>query len=153
LKKSSFILQALFPQHFRSLPQRRLLLNIFRSIHILCFSILFGGLYFDQAVNLLNLWALGVVGSGICLFLIDIYGSGVVLFEIRGFTVLIKIILLSIAFVLPPDRQFDTLALVIIFSSFISHSPRWIRHRSLLPKAWLKHIAPIEEETAKDSKS
>jgi hypothetical protein len=150
LKKSGLIHQLIFPRHYRSLPQRRLLLNIFRSIHILCFSILVGGLYFNQAISELNFWALSVVFSGVALFLIDIYGSGVVLFEVRGFTVLIKVILLIIAFLLPPAEKFNLLVVVIIFSSFVSHSPRWLRHKNLLPVAWQKNLSPEDGKPVRE---
>jgi hypothetical protein len=150
LKKSGLIHQLIFPRHYRSLPQRRLLLNIFRSIHILCFSILVGGLYFNQAISELNFWALSVVFSGVALFLIDIYGSGVVLFEVRGFTVLIKIILLIIAYLLPPAEKFNLLVVVIIFSSFVSHSPRWLRHKNLLPVAWQKNLSPEDGKSVRE---
>jgi hypothetical protein len=150
LKKSGLIHQLIFPRHYRSLPQRRLLLNIFRSIHILCFSILVGGLYFNQAISELNFWALSVVFSGVALFLIDIYGSGVVLFEVRGFTVLIKVILLIIAYLLPPAEKFNLLVVVIIFSSFVSHSPRWLRHKNLLPVAWQKNLSPEDGKSVRE---
>ncbi len=150
MKKFGLIHQLIFPRHYRSLPQRRLLLNIFRSIHILCFSILVGGLYFNQAISELNFWALSVVFSGVALFLIDIYGSGVVLFEVRGFTVLIKVILLIIAFLLPPAEKFNLLVVVIIFSSFVSHSPRWLRHKNLLPVAWQKNLSPEDGKSVRE---
>jgi TM2 domain-containing membrane protein YozV len=150
LKKTGVIHQLIFPRHYRSLPQRRLLLNIFRSIHILCFSILVGGLYFDQSISALNLWALSVIISGVALFLVDFYGSGVVLFEVRGFTVFIKIILLIIAYLLPPAERFNLLVVVIIFSSFVSHSPRWLRHKTLLPVAWLENLSPEDGKSVRE---
>jgi hypothetical protein len=149
LKQSGLLHQLIFPRHYRSLPQRRLVLNIFRSIHILCFSILLGGLYFDQAITDLNAWAFSVIISGVSLFLVDLYGSGIVLFEVRGFTVLIKIILLAIALRLAPTAQFNMLVIVIIFSSFISHSPRWLRHKNLLPVVWQEKLAPEDEKSAR----
>lgn len=151
LKKSELIYQLLFPQQYRSLPQRRLLLNIFRSIHTVCFSVLLGGLYFGQTDTVLKSWAVAVIISGVCLFLLDLYASAVVLFEIRGFTVLIKVILLAIALLLPADGQFNLLVLVIIFSSFISHSPRWLRHKSLLPAGILQRLAPQDEKIKRGS--
>lgn len=151
MKKSGLIHQLIFPKHYRSLPQRRLVLNIVRSLHILCFSILIGGLYFDQAVTELKLWALSVIISGVGLFLIDLYGSGIVLFEVRGFTVLIKVILLIIASLLPQAAQFNVLLIVVIFSSFVSHSPRWLRHKNLLPVVWQEKLAPIADKKFRDS--
>jgi hypothetical protein len=150
LKKTGLLHQLIFPRHYRSLPQRRLVLNVLRSIHIICFSILVGGLYFDQALSDLNTWALSAIISGVGLFLVDLYATGVVLFEVRGFTVLIKIILLSIALLLPPAEKFHLLVVVIIFSSFVSHSPRWLRHKNLLSIAWQKKLAPQDEKSAGD---
>lgn len=117
---------------------------------MLCFSILIGGLYFDQAIAELKLWALSVLLSGVGLFLVDLYASGIVLFEVRGFTVLIKIILLIVALLLPQAAQFNVLVIVIIFSSFVSHSPRWLRHKNLLPPAWQVKLAPQDEKSVRD---
>lgn len=96
------------------------------------------------------MWASGTLLSGVGLFLVDLYGSGIVLFEIRGVSVMIKILLLIVAFQLPAQAQFNLLVLVIIFSSFVSHSPRWLRHKNLLPSNWLKHLAPQEETSIKE---
>ena len=142
LKKSGRIHHFLFPQQYRELPQRRLLLNVFRSIHIICFSILLGGLYYGQATETLNNWAWAALFSGVCLFLLDVYTSAVVLFEIRGLTVLIKVAMLAASLLLPADGQFNMLVVVIIFSSFVSHSPRWLRHKCLLPDRLLQQFAP-----------
>jgi hypothetical protein len=150
LKKTGLLHQLLFPKTFRSLPHRRLLLNVLRSIHILCFSVVLGGLYFNKSSEELALWATGTVLSGVSLFLVDLYGSGVVLFEIRGVSVMIKILLLIIALQLPTQAQFNLLVVVIVFSSFVSHSPRWLRHKNLLPSNWLKHLAPQEESSIKE---
>jgi hypothetical protein len=150
LKKTGLLHQLIFPRHYRSLPQRRLVLNVLRSIHIICFSILVGGLYFDQSISDLNIWALSAIISGVGLFLVDLYATGVVLFEVRGFTVFIKIILLAITLLLPPAEKFNLLVVVIIFSSFVSHSPRWLRHKNLLPVTWLKKLAPQDEKSAGD---
>ena len=89
---------------------------------------------------------MAVIISGVCLFLLDLYGSAVVLFEVRGFTVLVKLLLLLIALFLPAQVQFKLLVIVIVFSTFISHSPRWLRHKSLLPAQILRRFAPQDEK-------
>lgn len=150
LKPSDFLHRLVFPRHFRSLPQRRLVLNVLRSIHIICFSILLGGFYFDQAISQLNLWALSVLLSGVGLFLVDLYGSAIVLFEVRGLTVLIKIMLLLIALPLAPADQFKLLIIVVIISSFVSHSPRWLRHKNVLPSVWRDKLSPLDEKPLRD---
>jgi hypothetical protein len=151
LKTTDYFHSLLFPEQYRSLPQRRLLLNVFRSIHILCFSILIGGLYFNQPLIQLNAWALALIVSGVCLFLIDLYGSAIVLFEVRGITVLVKVLLLALTLALPADKKFNMLVLVMVFSTFISHSPRWLRHKNLLPEVLLKKLAPQDGKISRVS--
>lgn len=149
MKKPGRIQQFFFPVYFRNLPQRRLILNILRSIHILCFSILLGGVFFNQPASLLTGWMYAVVLSGIGLFLVDLYSSSIVLFEVRGLTVLIKVMLLLVAMPLEQPGQFTVLVVVVIFSSVVSHSPRRLRHKNLLPQALRQKYAPVEEEPAR----
>lgn len=126
----------LFPQTFREVPHRRLILNVFRSLHILCFSVFLGGFFFNQPATVLNGWYAGAILSGLILFSIDLYSSFIMLFELRGMSVLIKILVLLMLPLLDYQGQLWVIMLVVVFSSFVSHSSRKLRHKNLLPLAW-----------------
>ncbi|MBT3205538.1 MAG: hypothetical protein HOM14_20485 [Gammaproteobacteria bacterium] len=123
----------LFPQHYRQVPHRRLILNILRAAHLLSISILVGGIFFHIEPNLLTPWLIATVTTGLGLFMLDLYESFDTLFEIRGVSVLIKILLLLCIPVVNENNQTLLLIVVIIFSSFVSHSTRRLRHKNYLP--------------------
>lgn len=133
---SDSIRRVLFPAHMRQVPYRRVVLNIFRALHILCFSVLVGGVFFQQSAEILQQWLIGVMFSGLALFLLDLYGSFIILFEVRGVSVSIKLLMLLSMPMLEQASQFWLLMLIIIFSAFVAHSTRRIRHKNLLPVAW-----------------
>ncbi len=135
-------LRLLFPRQFRDLPQRRLILNLLRSAHIVCFSLLIGGLYYELPAEAWRPWLIGAVLSGLGLFAVDLYGSFLALFEVRGVSVLIKLGMLSLLPWLEGDARIGWLIFIIFFSSMISHSTRRFRHRSLAPAAFLRKYQP-----------
>lgn len=130
----------LFPSEIRSLPHRRLVLNSFRALHILCISLLLGGYFFNQPTDTLNSWYLGTVLSGLGLLMIDLYGSFILLFEVRGISVLMKIMLLLSLPLFSSQVQLWLLIGLVIFSSFVAHSTRKIRHRNLLSSVWQQKL-------------
>jgi len=126
----------LFPHNFRGMPHRRLILNLLRSLHLLCLCIMLGGVYFQHSKDELTLWVIGVIVSGLGLFLVDLYGSCIALFEVRGISVLIKLSLIACLPFLSDNNQLLILMLIIIFSSFISHGTRRLRHKNFMSQAF-----------------
>ena len=125
----------LFPTQSREVPHRRLILNILRSCHIIFFSLLLGALFFEPTDHTLRFWIIGVILSGLGMLLIDMFGSCIILFEVRGLSVLVKIALLACLPLLSGQAQVYLVLLIIVFSTFISHSAKGIRHRNLMPQA------------------
>lgn len=85
-------------------------------------------------------WFVGTVLSGLGLLAIDLYGSCILLFEVRGISVLMKILLLLCLPLFAAQYQLWLLILLVILSSFVSHSTRRIRHKNLLPEAWQEKL-------------
>ena len=83
-------LALLFPDEYRDFKHKRFVIVVLRSLHIICFSILVGGYYFQQDQSLLMPWFLGALFSGMAMFLIDMYGSCIIIFEVRGVSILLK---------------------------------------------------------------
>ncbi len=130
------LLRLLFPEQPRRLPWRRLWLGLMRSAHILCMGVLCGGLVVGAPFDMLYPWLLGTLFSGVGLLALDMFSSCIVLFELRGVSVLVKIPLVA---TLPVVNESIALALVvvmIIFSTLISHATRGLRHLSVAPLSW-----------------
>ncbi len=130
----------LFPKTFREMPHRRLILNTLRSAHLLCICFMVGGVYFQQDKAELALWIAAVVITGLGMFLVDLYGSCIILLEIRGAGVLIKLLLLAGIPFLDKENQILLLVVVIILSSFISHGARQFRHKRIIPQSFQDHF-------------
>ena len=112
------------------------MLNTLRASHILCLCFLIGGFYFDRSLDLLMPWIIGTIVSGLGIFLLDLYGSCMALFEVRGISVLVKLGLLGMLPFLDKSGQLYLLSSLVIFSSLLSHSRRSLRHKNFMPKAF-----------------
>jgi len=141
-----------FPQALRNFPLRRSVLNLLRTLHILSFSILVGGIYFQQNPASLQLWVFATIISGAALFAVDLYGSFYALFEIRGASIVLKILLLLMIPSLDYHQQVSLLFVIIVISSIVSHSTRRFRHRSLMPQAFQQKFAPDYSLSSKKRK-
>ena len=130
---SNSLYRLFFPEVYRQVPHRRLLLSILRAMHILSFSIVVGGMFFNQANDFIFPWVMTVVISGILMFALDLFVSCVALFEIRGIAMLVKILLLLLIPITEGLLQISILFIVVIFSSIVSHTTRKIRHYNILP--------------------
>jgi len=135
------ILSLLFPQEYRDFKHKRFIIVALRSVHIICFSILVGGYYFQQDKSLLLPWFYGALFSGVSMFLIDMYGSCMIVFEVRGLSIMFKLLLLAWIPNLNVNNQIALLLFIIALSSYISHTTGSIRHKNLLPVAILKKLA------------
>ncbi len=126
----------LFPENFRGFKHRRVVLNVLRAAHILCLSILVGGFFFEQPEPMLKPWLVGTLVSGLGLFAIDLYGSCIALFEVRGISVLVKLGVLALLPLLERESQLVFFIALIIFSSLVSHGTRRLRHWNFMSKAF-----------------
>ena len=126
------LIRLLFPLEIREFPHQRLILNALRAIHIVCFSILVGGIFFDQPSEFLYSWSIAVILTGFGMFALDLYNSFIALFEIRGIAILIKITLLLLIPLTDGWLQLSVLFFILVFSSYISHTTRKIRHLNIM---------------------
>lgn len=130
-----------FPEQYREVPQRRLIHNLLRSLHIISLGILIGGYFFAQPDERLTPWFAATLLTGAGLLLVDLYSSCILLFEVRGVSILIKLLLLSTLPLWPHDGQMILLALLVILSAFTSHSSKRFRHHNLMSPAFQQKYA------------
>lgn len=135
-----------FPASYREFYGQRILLNLCRGFHLLFVGILIGGIFFNISNELLKVWVLGVLLSGIAMFLIESYSSCIYLFEIRGAVIVFKILVLSVLVVVPVEYHFSVLVALLLFSSFFSHSPRRLRHANYMPDKFIKKYGFTDEK-------
>lgn len=138
-----------FPASYREFTGQRLLLNLCRGFHLLFVGILIGGIFFNISHEILKIWILGVLFSGIAMFLIESFSSCIYLFEIRGVVIVFKILVLSVLTVVPVAYHFPVLVALLLFSSFFSHSPRRIRHANYMSKEFNKKYGFTAEKSGR----
>jgi hypothetical protein len=93
-------------------------------------GVFLGGHIFHQSNAVLEPWLWVAILSGLAILLTDIYSSFAVLFEIRGFVVLIKIMLLCLIPFFWEQRIF-LLVLILFIGAISSHMPKRYRHKLL----------------------
>jgi len=124
-------LRLFFPEHLRSFPQRRNVRTGLRTVHILTTGVLLGGHIFNQPADILQLWLLAAIASGLLLMLTDLHASVTILFEFRGLVAVLKIALVCLVPFFWEQRVF-LLIVVLIIGAVSSHMSGKIRHRRLL---------------------
>ena len=144
--KATPIVQFFFPRSYRSFPQRRLWLGLLRAVHLVCLCIFVGGFYYAQPADVLFIWFLGVMVSGLAMFAIDLYTSFIIVFELRGVGVLLKIAMSAWVPWLDDALANALMIFIVAFSSLVSHSSRRFRHHNLLPQHWRARL-DLEERT------
>jgi hypothetical protein len=134
------LLRLLFPEQPRRLPWRRFWQGLIRSLHILCLGVLSGGLVIGAPFDILFPWLLGTVFSGLALLMMDMFSSFIVLFELRGVSVLVKLPLVAALPLLNETMALVLVLVMIVFSTLISHGTRGLRHTSFAPLAWRERL-------------
>ncbi len=118
----------LFPASPRTIPFRRGIRIALRTAHILTGGVLLGGYIFDEPNSILEPWLWWTIITGLLLFAVDLYATLAILFELHAVAVLVKITLLSLAFVLW-DHRVSLLIMALVIGSISSHMPGRFRHK------------------------
>ncbi len=127
-KNRGRFLSFLFPSKPRDLPFRRTIRISFRALHILAAGVLLGGHIFNQPISILEPWLWATVITGTIILLTDLHSSLAILFEVRGFAILIKITLLLLIPVFWEQRV-TLLICVLLIGAISSHLPKRYRHK------------------------
>ena len=137
--RMSKVVGALFPERYRYLPYNRWINLTLRSLHILSFSVLTGGHYFNQPVAMLLPWLYAVLVTGGLMVAVELYGSFTFLIELRGLSVLLKILLLAM---IPWywEFRFYFLVAIIMLASVTSHMQGKYRHISIISPALIARL-------------
>ncbi len=124
--------QQLLPSSPRDFPGRRITRSILRTLHILGGGVLLGAYLFNQPEDVIHVWFQLAVISGFLLFLTDLHASFAILFEWRGLSIIIKIVLLLF---IPwmPGYEVWLLLVILTIGSLSSHLSRRFRHGLWFP--------------------
>lgn len=98
-----------------------------RTLHIIGFSVFFGGLWFSVPQAELMPWLYASVLTGAALMAMELLGGLDWFLQLAGGLTLIKLALLCLVPVFPDYNRF-LLVLAVAISSVGSHMPAWLRH-------------------------
>jgi len=122
--------QILFPENSRNLPGKRYISLLLRGLHLAGVAGVAGLFLYDLPFEQWKLYGLLALLTGTLMMLIEIWGDGVWLFQLRGQAVLLKLVLLAIALIWPSTAAVNFI-LIILLSAFFSHAPGKIRYYSI----------------------
>jgi hypothetical protein len=118
--------QILFPEPTRYFPGQRWVNIALRSLHLVGVAGIGSGFLFDQAPAAWDTyWHLTLV-SGIALSILYLWNTAAWLFELKGLGIVIKVVLLGIAWGVPALRA-ELFILVIMLSAVIAHATARVR--------------------------
>jgi len=78
-------------------------------------------------------YALVLVGSGMGMVLLDCIVNPDYLRQVSGLGIMLKLLLLSVSILLA-GLVVPVFWAVLVGSVLLSHAPRWLRHRQVLPR-------------------
>ena len=121
----------LFPTKTRTFKNKRWVKISLRTLHLIGIAGIGAGVFFDVSPNQWQSFLILTSVSGILFVLLEIWGNGVWLIQIRGVVLYIKIILLLLIPLLPAYESM-ILIIVICLASIISHAPGDVRYFSVI---------------------
>lgn len=101
-----------------------------RTLHLLSIAGVGGGILFGLEKELWDsYWWLAIVSGGL-MMLMDMVANPVWILQVRGFAIMVKLLLLLLLLDYPQWGSF-ILVLIIVMSGVISHAPGKLRYYSL----------------------
>ncbi|HSG02601.1 MAG TPA: hypothetical protein VLA39_02640 [Marinobacterium sp.] len=117
----------LFPNHKREFVGKRQLMIGLRTLHLIGVSGYAGLFLFDLPIDQwLSLGLLALV-SGLLMLLIEIWGDGIFLFQMRGLAVLLKLLIFGLILFVPQWRV-EGFITILLLAGYFSHAPARIRY-------------------------
>ncbi|MBR9883238.1 MAG: hypothetical protein GYB21_06125 [Oceanospirillales bacterium] len=124
------IKQLLFPESARSLPGKRYISLALRGLHLVGVAGTAGLFLYNLPVEQWKVYGVLALVTGTLMMVMEIWGDGVWLFQLRGQAVLLKLVLLAVALIWPSTAVHNFVA-IILLSAFFSHAPGRIRYYSI----------------------
>ncbi len=121
----------LFPAEPRNFAGQRWVRITLRTAHLIAMAFLVGGVAQGSPIEEL-LWALwGTFVSGLLFIALEVFNTGLWLFQIKGIAVLLKVLLMAVA-VATPQSAMPLLVTAIVIGGISSHMPGKYRNYSIL---------------------
>ncbi|MEM5537414.1 hypothetical protein WNY58_13545 [Neptuniibacter pectenicola] len=121
----------LFPAKKRSIPAKRWISIISRTVHLIGVSGLAGAYLYQQPVASWQWFLYLTVMSGFVMSALEVYSDGIWLLQLRGTAIGVKLLLLSTMIWWFDQPNAIIYFLAIIISGVVSHAPGKLRYFSI----------------------
>ena len=122
------ILRLIFPKQSRYFNSQRWLNIALRCLHLIGITGIGAAFLFDVSRDQWLPFMVLTVASGFAMAALETWHNGIWLIELRGLSILLKLALLALTFVI--GLQAEILYLVIIISGVMSHAPAKVRYHT-----------------------
>lgn len=123
------ILTLLFPKQSRSFKGQRWISVLLRSFHLVGIAGVGAAYLFDVTKDQWLPFMLLTIATGIAMIILETWHNGIWIIELRGLSILLKLILLSMSFVIGLHPAI--LIAVILISGIMSHAPAKARYYNI----------------------
>ncbi|WP_261843953.1 hypothetical protein [Aliamphritea ceti] len=121
----------LIPEKKRNIPGKRWLSIGLRTLHLIGIAGLSGAFLFDLPKEVWHHYLLLTLASGGLMVLKELYSDGIWLIQLRGQIIMLKVVLLALAWFYWEAYDLWLYMLSIVLSGIISHGPGKLRYYSL----------------------
>lgn len=120
----------LFPSPRREFTGQRWVRISIRTAHLVAMAFLVGGVAGGNAPLEATYAFWGTVATGVAFVALELYNTGVWLFQLKGLAVMVKVLLLAAA-AAAPDSALGLLIVSIVIGGISSHMPGRYRYYSI----------------------
>jgi hypothetical protein len=120
----------LFPARKRDFPGKRWVKIGLRSLHLVGLAGVGGAYLYAAAVEAWFPYLLLTLATGLAMMLLEIWGHGLWLLQMRGLAIVFKLLLLALSMVAPAALDPPLVITVILISGIIAHAPGRLRYYS-----------------------
>lgn len=119
----------LFPPENRGFSGKRWLMILLRTLHLIGLSGIGASFLFNLQTSDAEPFLYLTIASGVLMMLLEIWGNGVWLLQIKGIAIIIKLLLIA-GMVIWPTHGALLFTLTVIISAVSSHAPGYVRYYS-----------------------
>ena len=128
--KAMSVNRIFIPRQTRSFTGKRWVFITLRTLHLIGVAGLGGGFLYDVPQSVWMPYLQLTIASGSAILLLEIWSNGIYFIQLRGFSTVVKLlVLLSIP--LLDGYEFPLFLFIIVISGVMSHAPAYVRYYSV----------------------
>jgi len=119
-----------FPPRYRDFPRKRWVKTALRTLHLIGIAGMGGGFLYEAPPAQWMPYFYLTMLSGLLFFALELWSNGIILLQVRGLVLAMKLLLLWLA-VSNPDWRAALFMAIVVLAGAISHAPGDVRYYSI----------------------